>query len=138
MPDQELSSDEPLRNEPLSDEPLSDQALSDNLPEKLNIQSPTFQPLSIPEKNPADSKNLDFLADVDLQITVELGRAQMPLRDVLTLSPGSVVELDKLAGEAVDILINGKLVGRGEVVVIEDMFGVRVTEIIPPTQRWKY
>ncbi|OGO39681.1 MAG: flagellar motor switch protein FliN [Chloroflexi bacterium RBG_16_57_9] len=130
MPDQELFSDEPFSDEPLSDGP--------GLPEKLTIQSPTFQPLPIPEKNPAGSKDLDFLADVDLHITVELGRAQMPVRDVLTLGPGSVVELDKLAGETVDILINGKLVGRGEVVVIDDMFGVRVTEIISPTQRWKY
>lgn len=125
MADRELFSDEPFADEPVT-------------PGKLNVEPATFQPLPVPEDRPAASRNLDFLADVDLQITVELGRAQMPLRDVLALSPGSVVELDKLAGEPVDILINGKLIGRGEVVVIEDMFGVRVTEIIPPNQRWRY
>ncbi|MFQ5859703.1 MAG: flagellar motor switch protein FliN [Anaerolineae bacterium] len=100
-------------------------------------------PASFPDLAPSaepglTSKDLAFLEDVGLEIAVELGRAEMSLRQVLGLAPGVVIELDKLAGEPVDILVNGKLVGRGEVVIIEDMFGVRVTEIIPPSQRWKY
>lgn len=101
------------------------------------------EPASFPSLTPSaepdiSARDLEFLVDVDLEVTVELGRAEMSLRQVLALGPGVVVELDKLAGEPANILVNGKLVGRGEVVIIEDMFGVRVTEIIPPSQRWKY
>jgi len=79
--------------------------------------------------------NLEFLMDVSLQVAVELGRTQMTVREVLGLTPGSVIELSKIAGEPVDIIVNGKPMARGEVVVIDDMFGVRVTDIIPPVQR---
>jgi flagellar motor switch protein FliN/FliY len=79
--------------------------------------------------------NLDLLLDVTLRVTVELGRTEMSIREVLALGPGSVVELSKVAGEVVDILVNGKLIAHGEVVVIDDMFGVRVTDIIPPSAR---
>lgn len=79
--------------------------------------------------------NLDLILDVDLTITVELGRAKKRIRDVIALAPGSVVELDRLAGEAVDVLVNGKPVARGEVVVIGENFGVRITEIIGASQR---
>jgi flagellar motor switch protein FliN/FliY len=73
---------------------------------------------------------MDVLLDVNLDLSVELGRARVPVRDVLQLSPGSVVELNKLGGEPVDILVNGRLIARGEVVVVDENFGVRVTEII--------
>ena len=86
-------------------------------------------------ENSDGNNNLEFLMDVSLQMAVELGRTQMTIRDVLSLTPGSVIELNKVAGEPVDILINGKPMARGEVVVIDDMFGVRVTDIIPPIQR---
>lgn len=79
--------------------------------------------------------NLDLILDVDLTITVELGRARKRIRDVVALAPGSVVELDRLAGEAVDVLVNGKPVARGEVVVIGENFGVRITDIIGSSQR---
>lgn len=81
--------------------------------------------------------NIDFIADVPLQITVELGRTRKLIRDILELVPGSVVELDKLAGEPVDILVNGRLIAKGEVVVIDENFGVRVTDIIHPHERMK-
>ncbi len=117
----------------------SEQVESAEVPEPtLQVEPATFAPLTPPREQDRTPKDLDFLVDVDLEISVELGRAEMSLREVLALAPGVVIELDKLAGEPVDILINGKLVGRGEVVVIEEMFGVRVTEIIPPSQRWKY
>jgi flagellar motor switch protein FliN/FliY len=73
--------------------------------------------------------------DVPLQVTVELGRTRKLIRDILELGPGSVVELDKLAGEPVDVLVNGKLIAKGEVVVIDENFGVRVTEIVSPIER---
>lgn len=101
--------------------------------------APAPFPSLTPSNGPADAvRDIEFLADVNLEVVAELGRAQMSLRELLGLAPGVVIELDKVAGEPVAILVNGKIVGRGEVVTIEDMFGVRVTEIIPPSQRWKY
>ncbi|MCD6290982.1 MAG: flagellar motor switch protein FliN [Anaerolineae bacterium] len=94
----------------------------------------SFEPLG-GQRVRSNGDNLDLLLDVPLRVTVELGRTEMPIREVLGLTPGSVVELSKIAGEPVDILVNGKLIARGEVVVIDDMFGVRVTDIIPPSAR---
>jgi len=107
-----------------------------NIP--LPVEPVLFPPLTSSADTRMEISDLEFLVDVDLEVAVELGRAKMSLREALALGPGAVIELDKLAGEPVDILVNNKLVGRGEVVVIEDMFGVRVTEVIPPSQRWKY
>jgi flagellar motor switch protein FliN/FliY len=80
-------------------------------------------------------KQLELLYDVPLEITVELGRSRLTLKEILDLNIGSIIELDKLTGEHVDILVNGKVVARGEVVVVEESFGVRVTEIINPRDR---
>ena len=79
--------------------------------------------------------NISLLMDVPLKLTVELGRTTKLVKEILALAPGSVVELDKLAGEAVDILVNEKLIAKGEVVVIDENFGVRITEIINPEER---
>lgn len=82
-----------------------------------------------------DNKGLDILMDVPLEISVELGRVKMLVRDIVELTTGSIVEIDKAAGEPVDVMVNGRLVARGEVVVIEDNFGVRITEILNPNER---
>jgi flagellar motor switch protein FliN/FliY len=82
-----------------------------------------------------DGTNLELILDVPLAVTVELGRVRMPVRELLGLSAGSVVELTKLAGEPLDVLINGKPVARGEAVMVNDKFGVRLTEIVSPTER---
>jgi flagellar motor switch protein FliN len=79
--------------------------------------------------------NLDLLLDVSLRVSVELGRTDLAIKDVLALGPGSVVELDKLAGEPVDILVNDRLIAKGEVVVVDENFGVRVTDIVSPQKR---
>lgn len=78
----------------------------------------------------ADSQNLDLLMNVTLQVTAELGKCKMQVADILKLGTGSIVELDRLAGGPVDLLVNNKLVARGEVVAIDENFGVRVTELI--------
>jgi len=103
----------------------------------------------VPEARPADfqqlgsevkrstSQNLDLLMDVSLPISIELGRTSMNIQEILNLGPGSVVELDKLAGEPVDLLVNSKIVARGEVVVIDENFGIRVTSLISPEERLK-
>jgi flagellar motor switch protein FliN len=85
----------------------------------------------------APPRNLSLLLDVPLNVTVELGRAKKAIRDILDLTPGAILELDKLAGEPVDILVNNKRIAIGEVVVIDENFGVRVTDIISPTDRLK-
>src|SRR5574344_1350660 len=83
------------------------------------------------------NKNLDLLMDIKLQLTVELGRTELPIRKVLELTRGSIIELEKVAGEPVELYANGKLVAHGEVVVIEDNFGLRITSITEPEDRIK-
>jgi flagellar motor switch protein FliN/FliY len=83
------------------------------------------------------SRPLDFILDIPLEISVELGRARMVINDLLQLGQGSVIELSKLAGEPLEIFVNGKLVARGEVVVVNEKFGVRVTDIVSPMERVK-
>jgi flagellar motor switch protein FliN/FliY len=80
-------------------------------------------------------QNLDFILDIPLKVSVELGRAQVIIKDLLQLGQGSVLELDKLAGEPLEVLVNGKLVARGEVVVVNEKFGIRLTDIISPLER---
>ncbi|MBW2058913.1 MAG: flagellar motor switch protein FliN [Deltaproteobacteria bacterium] len=80
-------------------------------------------------------KNLDFVLDIPLEVTVELGRTRMIINDLLQLGQGSVIELTKLAGEPMEILVNQKLIARGEVVVVNEKFGVRLTDIISPMER---
>jgi len=80
-------------------------------------------------------RTLEFIMDVTLQVTVEVGRARMTIQDILQLAQGSVVELEKLAGEPLDIYVNGKPVARGEAVIVNEKFGVRLTDIISPEDR---
>jgi flagellar motor switch protein FliN/FliY len=94
---------------------------------------PATPPPSAPTEPPA--RRLDLLLDVPLEVEVELGRTRMTIQDLLALGPGSVIELDKVAGEALDILVNDRLVARGEAVVVNDKFGVRITEIVSPQER---
>lgn len=102
-----------------------------------NVQPVVFSSFEQPTMQPQESSNLSMLLDIPLQVTVELGRTKRSVKEILELSAGSIIELDKLAGEPVDILINNKLVAKGEVVVIEENFGVRVTDIISQTDRIK-
>ena len=90
-----------------------------------------------PDGDVKQSPNLDFILDISLEISVELGRTKIPISDLLQLGQGSVIELAKMTGEPLDILVNQKLVARGEVVVINDKFGVRLTDIISPAERVK-
>lgn len=83
----------------------------------------------------AEKKSLDFILDIPLQLTVELGRTKLLVKDVLELNQGSVVELTKLAGEPLDVFVNSKLVARGEAVVINEKFGIRLVDIVSPNER---
>lgn len=85
--------------------------------------------------NESESQNLDMLLDIPLQVTVELGRTKRSVKEILEMSSGSIIELDKLAGEPVDILVNNRLIANGEVVVIDENFGVRITDVLSPKER---
>ncbi len=100
----------------------------------IGVQPVQFAPLS-PAEQSGVTGNIGLLMDVSMQLTVELGRTKMLIKDILGMGEGTIVELDKLAGEPVDLLVNGKLIAKGEVVVIDENFGVRVTDIISPMDR---
>ena len=100
-------------------------------PQDLNIQPAQFQNfMPMPDLSGIAPENIDLIMDVPLEVTVELGRTSKSIKDILDFAPGTIIELDKLAGEPIDVLVNGKFVAKGEVVVIEESFGIRVTEII--------
>ncbi|MEW5893305.1 MAG: flagellar motor switch protein FliN [Pseudomonadota bacterium] len=94
-----------------------------------------FQPLTPDATQPAAANNLDLILDIPVSLNVELGRTKLAIRNLLQLAQGSVVELDGLAGEPMDVLVNGTLIAQGEVVVVNDKFGIRLTDIISPAER---
>jgi flagellar motor switch protein FliN len=91
-----------------------------------------------PPSAPAGSVNdINMILDIPVQLTVELGRTRIPIKHILQLAQGSVVELDALAGEPMDVLVNGYLIAQGEVVVVNDKFGIRLTDIVTPSERMR-
>ena len=99
-----------------------------------NVQSVQF-PNLMPHATSQEQGNIGLIMDVYMEMTVELGRTKKPIKEILGMGEGTIIELDKLAGEPVDILVNHKLIAKGEVVVIDENFGVRVTEIVSPVDR---
>ncbi|ADH99262.1 flagellar motor switch phosphatase FliY [Salisediminibacterium selenitireducens] len=104
---------------------------------EANVQPAAFSSFETPSLNENEQRNLDLLMDIPLEVTVELGRTKRSIKEILELGQGSIVELDKLAGEPVDILVNQRLIAKGEVVVIDENFGVRVTDIVSQAERLK-
>lgn len=141
----------------VAEEPLETNEQNDYLEQEIKPQpTPTIEPQMQPVKQPkpqvhvekaqfanfettaatqAETQNLDMLLDIPLHVTVELGRTNRSVKDILELSSGSIIELDKLAGEPVDILVNNRLIANGEVVVIDENFGVRITDVLSPKER---
>ncbi|ADU30747.1 flagellar motor switch phosphatase FliY [Evansella cellulosilytica] len=106
------------------------------LPDRsAEVQPAAFSNFETPQLGNNEAKNLDMLLDIPLEVTVELGRTKRSIKDILELTQGSIIELDKLAGEPVDILVNQRLIAKGEVVVIDENFGVRVTDIVSKRER---
>ncbi|WP_088105668.1 flagellar motor switch phosphatase FliY [Halalkalibacter urbisdiaboli] len=101
----------------------------------VDVQPAAFSNFAPPELSQNESNNLNMLLDIPLQVTVELGRTKRSIKEILEFTQGSIIELDKLAGEPVDILVNQKLIAKGEVVVIDENFGVRVTDIVSKVER---
>jgi flagellar motor switch protein FliN/FliY len=94
-----------------------------------------FNELAPAAASGAPANDIDLVLDIPVQLTVELGRTKIPIRHILQLAQGSVVELDGLAGEPMDVLVNGCLIAQGEVVVVNDKFGIRLTDIVTPSDR---
>ena len=103
-------------------------------PMEQEVRQPTFGELSDENGDPG-WRDINFLLDIPMVVMIEIGRTKMFIRDLLQLGQGSVVELDKMVGEPMDIFVNGKLIARGEVVVINEKFGIRLTDIISPAER---
>lgn len=97
--------------------------------------SQVFKPLTADGLGGAQRNDIDMILDIPVQLTVELGRTKVPIKNLLQLAQGSVVELDALAGEPMDVLVNGYLIAQGEVVVVNEKFGIRLTDIITPSER---
>ncbi|MEZ4649005.1 MAG: flagellar motor switch protein FliN [Candidatus Eisenbacteria bacterium] len=124
------STEEPMTTPPAS--PASGPAPT--APRQPDLRTVEFSQVS-DQTEEGEAGSLEMLMDIRLPVSVELGRTQTFVRDILDYAPGTVVELDKLAGDPVDILVNGKLVAQGEVVVIDDHFGVRITVLLSPRDR---
>jgi flagellar motor switch protein FliN/FliY len=103
--------------------------------EQVNIQPVHFLPFD-EESKPAEKHDISIIVDIPLEVTVELGKTQKLIKEILGFAYGTIIELDKLAGDPVDILVNGKKIAKGEVVVIDDSFGVRITDIVHPSKRF--
>lgn len=117
-------------------EPIESQEV--NLDQTVTVQPIKFASFEdLGQAQGEVNKNLEILMDIKLQLTVELGRTELPIKKVLELTRGSIIELEKVAGEPVELYANGKLVAHGEVVVIEDNFGLRITSITEPEDRLK-
>ena len=111
-----------------------DVASSGPAPAAVAAAAPVFAPLASAEPARVDARRMNLLRDVTMGVSVELGRTRMTVRELLALTPGMIVQLDKAAGAPVDLLVNGTLMARGEVVVIDEEFAVRISEIVSPDQ----
>lgn len=120
-------------------ESFSEDSISvDETGTRQEVRDAELGQLSTQTQTGAPSKtSLDLIMDVEAPITVELGRTEMPIGQILELGPGSIVELDKMASDPLDLFVNNKLIARGEVVVVDESFGIRITTVVDPKQRVK-
>jgi flagellar motor switch protein FliN/FliY len=117
---------------------IAEQAAAEAAALQKQQQTPSaavFQDFGTKNPRPDTPNDIDFILDIPVQLTVELGRTKIAIKNLLQLAQGSVVELDGLAGEPMDVLVNGCLIAQGEVVVVNDKFGIRLTDIITPSER---
>ena len=119
-----------MMGQPMMGQPMMDMSQMYMPNQQVNVQPAQFSAFTGPAGQMFQKENIDLIMDVPLEVTVELGRTTKSIQDILEFAPGTIIELNKIAGEPIDILVNGKYVAKGEVVVIEESFGVRITEII--------
>ncbi|MCM1526005.1 MAG: flagellar motor switch phosphatase FliY [Clostridium sp.] len=120
----------PMQQMPMMQMPMQGMPMMQMPMQSVNVQPAQFQSFSGDGAGFAGQENIGLIRDVPLEVTVELGRTSKSISEILEFSPGTIIELDRIAGEPIDVLVNGKFVAKGEVVVIEESFGIRVTEII--------
>lgn len=125
---QEQQVQQPMQQQPMYQQPPVQQS-------QMNVQQAQFVDFEQANLKQTEARNLNMLMDIPLQITVELGRTKRSVKEILELVSGSIIELDKLAGEPVDVLVNSRLIAKGEVVVIDENFGVRITDILSKEDR---
>lgn len=128
---------QPMMGQPVQGQPMMGQQMMSQpmmgqpmMGQPVNVQPAQFQPFMGDLSAAFQKENIDLIMDVPLEVTVELGRTSKSIQEILDFAPGTIIELNKIAGEPIDVLVNGKYVAKGEVVVIEESFGVRITEII--------
>lgn len=106
--------------------------------QEYQAEEANFEDFKDEKKDASYARDIDFLLDIPLEVCVELGKTRMQIKDLLQLGQGSVVELEKLAGEPMEVMVNGRLIARGEVVVVNEKFGVRLTDIVSPSERIRH
>lgn len=130
------SSDDPWGSA-LDEQAREEAAKSANETKNGTMDAATFEALSSERGDSKDKVDLDVVLDIPVTLQLEIGRAKVSIRNLLSYTQGSVVEMDRLAGEPLDLLVNGTLIAHGEVVVVNDKFGVRLTDVISPQERIK-
>ena len=116
--------------QPMMGQPMMSPNMNQMYAQPVNVQPAQFQAFNPSIAQVAGAENIGLIMDVPLEVTVELGRTTKSIHEILDFAPGTIIELNRIAGEPIDILVNGKYVAKGEVVVIEESFGVRITEIV--------
>ncbi|MEK4136890.1 flagellar motor switch phosphatase FliY [Kurthia sp. FSL E2-0154] len=129
---------QPMQQQPMQQQPMQQQPMQQQQSvqqPQMNVQQAQFVDFEQANLKQTEARNLNMLMDIPLQVTVELGRTKRSVKEILELVSGSIIELDKLAGEPVDVLVNSRLIAKGEVVVIDENFGVRITDILSKEDR---
>lgn len=121
---------QPMMGQPMMGQPMMGQEMSQMYGQQVNVQPAQFQAFSGNMPVGYGPENIDLIMDVPLEVTVELGRTSKSIKEILDFTPGTIIELNRIAGEPIDVLVNGKFVAKGEVVIIEESYGIRITEII--------
>ena len=132
-----MSDDESVDMETFDAEKEMMEAMAQEAATKSESPVQTVAPPAMTETNGTQDSNLDRILDIPLMLSAQLGNTRMLIKDLLQLGPGSIVELDKLAGEPLEVLVNERLVARGEVVMVNEKFGIRLTDVISPSERVK-
>ena len=124
-----------MSNEQQTDSPIEPDAAESGGLVVPDAGEVSYEPLPELPAQPAATEDLDMVLDVPVELTVEIGRTTMTIRETLEVGPGAIITLDKMTGEPVDLLVNGRRIARGEVVAVDEQFGLRITQIVAPEQR---
>lgn len=127
---QTMMGGQPMMNQAMMGQPMMGQDMSQMYGQQVNVQPAQFQAFTGNVPVNYGPENIDLIMDVPLEVTVELGRTSKSIKEILDFTPGTIIELNRIAGEPIDVLVNGKFVAKGEVVIIEESYGIRITEIV--------